>query len=155
MRCLFTLAVMSGLLMAASPAAASCAAPQGGIEEQLKGAEAVFVGTVVAAPEDARLVEVSVEEVWRGEVDEVAWVRGSPVAGNLDAATSTDRAYSTGRAVSLRGRRAGVVVPGFDLLTDPHLDGRLGPSSARRHRGIRRTGEHQRRHFGSSCRPPG
>lgn len=97
MRFLFTLAVTSGLLLAASPAVASCAAPEGGIEEQLNAAEAVFVGTVVAALEDARFVEVAVEEVWRGEIDEVARVRGSPVAGNPHAATSTDRAYSTGR----------------------------------------------------------
>jgi hypothetical protein len=102
-------AVMSGLLLPVSSAAASCAAPQGGIDEQLKAVEAVFVGTVVGIPEDARLAEVAVEEVWQGEIDQVALVRGSPVAGNPDAGTSTDRQYSTGQrylfAVDGRGSR--------------------------------------------------
>ena len=56
------LAILSG---AAVPAAASCVPPPA-LEEAVRTAEVVFVGTVMEAANRGRTATVRVEEVWRG-----------------------------------------------------------------------------------------
>jgi cell division septation protein DedD len=109
MRAILVLVLLAGALLHATPAAASCAEPQGGIPEQIAGSEAAFVGTVTKTPGDDRIAHVTVEAVWHGAVAETVEVRGSQMAGDPGAATSVDRHYQTGQrylfAVSGSGER--------------------------------------------------
>ena len=80
-------------LAAPSAALADCMPPPP-IEEALKSAEIVFVGTVAATSNRSSWASVTVEEVWRGP-DQPAQVlvKGGP-GGN--AATSVDRSFEVG-----------------------------------------------------------
>ncbi len=90
---LAALAVASLLLAAPSIALADCAMPPP-IEEAVKTADIVFVGTVAATTNRNSWASVEVTEVWRGpDQPRAVVVRGGP-PGN--AATSVDRAFETG-----------------------------------------------------------
>ena len=89
-------AVAAGpLLLALAPpnAVADCMMPPP-IEEAVKTAEIVFVGTVAQTTNRNSWANVEVTEVWRGpDQPRAVVVRGGP-AGN--AATSVDRVFETG-----------------------------------------------------------
>jgi hypothetical protein len=79
------------LLTFAGPAAASCIRPVP-IEEAIRNADSVFVGTVTALSNNNRWATVAVEEVWTGpDLAPIAEVRGGP-GGNT--ASSIDRMYT-------------------------------------------------------------
>lgn len=80
-------------LAAPSAARADCMPPPP-IEDAVKSAEIVFVGTVAATSNRSSWASVTVEEVWRGP-DQAAQVlvKGGP-GGN--AATSVDRSFEVG-----------------------------------------------------------
>lgn len=88
-----TLAAVLTLLMAAAPAAASCAPPIP-IAQALSDSDSVFVGTIVGLANADRDATFSVDEVWRGP-DLAAQVvaRGGP-GGN--GASSVDRTWQAG-----------------------------------------------------------
>ena len=79
---------------AAVPAAASCIMLPGSLEQRLKDAEIVFVGTVDSADDSGRIANVVVESVWKGQVDEHVQVQGGP--GDPQAMTSVDRGFDVG-----------------------------------------------------------
>ena len=88
------LAAATVWLVAASPAAASCALPPGA-EDHLAMADAVFVGTVVELSNADRTAVVTVEEIWHGPpLDASVTVHGGPDDPN--AATSVDRSFVSG-----------------------------------------------------------
>jgi hypothetical protein len=79
------------LLGFAAPTLASCVQPVP-IEEAIKSADSVFVGTVTALSNNDRWASVAVEEVWSGpDLAPIVEVRGG-AEGN--AASSVDRAYT-------------------------------------------------------------
>lgn len=81
------------LLSFAAPALASCIQPVP-IEEAIKSADSVFVGTVAGLSNNDRWATVAVEEVWTGpELAPIVEVRGGP-GGN--AASSVDRSFLAG-----------------------------------------------------------
>ena len=82
-----------GLLFAPSAALASCMLPAP-IENAVKTADIVFVGTVTGTAEGNRWATVTVEEIWRGpDQPRTVVIRGGP-GGNT--ATSVDRAFEPG-----------------------------------------------------------
>jgi hypothetical protein len=96
MRRLVLAAVVAGpLLLALAPAVAlaDCMMPPP-IEEAVKTAEIVFVGTVAETANRNSWASVEVAEVWRGpDQPRVVMVKGGP-EGN--AATSVDRTFQRG-----------------------------------------------------------
>lgn len=80
--------------LSALPAAASCAMPEGTLQQRLDRADIAFVGTVTSTKSDGRLARVAVEEVWRGQVGPDATVMGGEV--RPFSASSVDRQYETG-----------------------------------------------------------
>jgi hypothetical protein len=80
---------------AATPALASCAPPRP-IEESMRLADAVLVGTVTHLENGGRWAVVQVEERWRGpeSLPDTIEVRGGPEPGT---ATSVDRTFTPER----------------------------------------------------------
>jgi hypothetical protein len=93
-RCAASVALLVPLLLvAAAPVIASCAMPVP-IEQAIREADSVFVGTVTGLSNSDRWAIVAVQEVWAGpELGPVVEVRGGP-EGNT--ATSVDRSYTRG-----------------------------------------------------------
>lgn len=87
-------ALVLGLLLAAPGAVLADCMPPPPIEEAVKTADIVFIGTVTETANRGTWATVTVKEVWRGP-DQPATVviRGGP-AGN--AATSVDRTFEAG-----------------------------------------------------------
>lgn len=85
------------LAVAASalPAAASCAMPEGSLQQRLENANHLFVGTVTSIDPTGRIADVTVEAVWRGDVGDTAQVQGGPPDANT--MTSVDRSFEQGR----------------------------------------------------------
>ncbi|MEX0625943.1 MAG: hypothetical protein WD402_05320 [Chloroflexota bacterium] len=84
------LAAAAGMVMGAMPAAASCAPPVP-IDQALRDADSVFVGTVVGLENAGRTASFAVDEVWRGpDLPARAMVNGGP-DGN--AITGVDRSW--------------------------------------------------------------
>lgn len=80
------------LLAAPRPVAARCVEPAP-IEEAVRAADVVIVGTVTAVAEEGTRATVHVEEIWRGpalEPEVVVW--GGPGGGR----TSVDRTFEAG-----------------------------------------------------------
>jgi hypothetical protein len=77
---------------AATPALASCAPPRP-VEESLRMADAVLVGTVTHLENGGRWAVVQVEERWRGSetMPDTIEVRGGPEPGT---STSADRVFT-------------------------------------------------------------
>lgn len=94
---LATVGALAALVVAAGPAAASCAQPPP-MEQAIEDAKQVFVGTVEAVADEGHQANVRVEEVWKGpDVPPVAQVHGSPgMSGGQLARTSVDRTYTAG-----------------------------------------------------------
>lgn len=86
--------VLASLVRMPTAALASCAvAPQ--LATALSDAPAVFVGTVTSVDHDGRVVNVHVDDVWKGRVAAVVQVVGTP---DLNAgATTVDRYYTVGQ----------------------------------------------------------
>jgi hypothetical protein len=83
------------LLPSAAPVLASCAMPVP-IEQAMREADSVFVGTVTQVSNSGRWAIVAVEEVWAGpDLTRIVEVRGG-AEGN--AASSVDRTYANGGA---------------------------------------------------------
>jgi hypothetical protein len=81
------------LLAPAAPVLASCIMPPP-IEEAVRDADVVFVGTVIRVANLDRWATVAVEEVWKGpDMAPLVEVRGGP-GGN--AASSVDRSFTAG-----------------------------------------------------------
>jgi hypothetical protein len=79
------------VLTSAAPVLASCVMPIP-IEQAIRDADSVFVGTVTSLANNDRWATVAVEEVWDGpDLPPVVEVRGGP-DGN--AASSVDRAFT-------------------------------------------------------------
>ena len=90
---LTTAGALAALLVAAGPAAASCAESPP-MEQAIEDAKAVFVGTVSAVADEGYQATVQVHEVWKGpDRAPVEEVSGSPSSG---ARTSVDRSYEAG-----------------------------------------------------------
>lgn len=84
---------LAALVVAAGPAAASCAQSPP-MEQAIEDAKAVFVGTVTAVADEGYQATVEVHEVWKGpDRAPVEEVRGSPAGG---ARTSVDRSFEAG-----------------------------------------------------------
>jgi len=81
------------LFTLAGPAVASCMMPPP-IEQAIRDADSVFVGTVTSLSNNDRWATVAVEEVWKGpDLARIVEVRGGP-AGNV--MTSVDRSFMAG-----------------------------------------------------------
>ncbi len=77
------------------PAAASCIGPTP-LDDQIKNAAIVFVGTVAWTSDGDRIGHVQVESIWKGpRLAAYVDVHGSPVSGPFTA-TDVDRQYQTG-----------------------------------------------------------
>lgn len=89
------LASIALLIFLAMPgtAFADCMAPPP-VEEAVKSAEIVFVGTVTATTNRGTWANVSIEEVWRGPDQPASVVVHGGPGGN--AATSVDRSFEVG-----------------------------------------------------------
>lgn len=88
-----TAVVASLLLGSAAPVLASCVMPPS-IDEAVRDADLVFLGTVTSLSNNDRWATVTVEEVWKGpDLAPVVEVRGGP-GGN--AASSVDRSFLAG-----------------------------------------------------------
>ncbi len=83
------------LVLSATAAVASCAMPEGTLQQRLSQADIVFVGTVTSTMADGRVALVDVESVWNGDVETPATVIGGEVAQGV--ASSVDRSYRDGR----------------------------------------------------------
>jgi LPXTG-motif cell wall-anchored protein len=90
---LITAAVAAGVL--AAPAAASCMALPGTLEQRLKQADLVFVGSVTDTQGKGKVAFVNVESVWRGKVPDRATVTGGE--GGVSITTSVDREFTKAR----------------------------------------------------------
>lgn len=89
-----SLAVVAACLFLLTPGAvlADCMAPPP-IEEAVKQAEVVFVGTVIGVQDQGRRATVTVDEVWRGpDLADTTVVLG----GLGEGFTSVDRTYEVG-----------------------------------------------------------
>lgn len=88
------LVAAAGLILLAAPGAvlADCMAPPP-IEQAVREAEVVFVGTVTRTEDQARRAIVAVEEVWRGPDLPASTV---VLGGVGDGFTSVDRTYEAG-----------------------------------------------------------
>lgn len=101
--CLSLLLVIAVLVVGQAPAHASCAEPIQ-MEQALRDAHAVFVGTVTSTDFEGRLAEFAVKEVWSGDVGGHATVNGGPALADMKEAraegasfaTSVDRGYEPG-----------------------------------------------------------
>lgn len=83
-----------GLLLAAPGAVLADCMPPPPIEEAVKTADMVFVGTVTETANRGTWATVTVKEVWRGpDQPAIVVIRGGP-GGN--AATSVDRTFEAG-----------------------------------------------------------
>lgn len=99
-----TLAALTlGVLLLSAPVAGASCAPPLAIEDAMKQAPAVFVGTVMTLEHDGRLVGFSVEEVWKGDVEARVVVSGGPTPSDLEGlgfgesvVTSVDRHFEDG-----------------------------------------------------------
>jgi len=81
------------LLISVAPAVASCVQPAP-IEQAIRDADSVFVGTVTSLSNNDRWATVAVEEVWSGpDLAPIVEIRGGP-EGN--AASSVDRSFTGG-----------------------------------------------------------
>lgn len=81
------------LLTSAAPVLASCMMPPP-IEQAIRDADSVFLGTVTGLSNNDRWATVAVEEVWKGpDLAPIVEVRGGPEG---DMATSVDRSFSGG-----------------------------------------------------------
>ncbi|NJD28451.1 MAG: hypothetical protein FIA92_09150 [Chloroflexi bacterium] len=89
---LLPIAAAFALLGAPGAVLADCMMPPP-IEEAVKSAEVVFVGTVVAVQDQGRRATVEVEEVWRGPDLPVTTV---VLGGQGEGLTSVDRTYEVG-----------------------------------------------------------
>ena len=88
------LLTLAAMVLASSPAAASCAVLPA-LDDHLAIADAVFVGTVIGLSNADRTALVSVEEIWHGpELDATVTVHGGP--DDLGTFTSVDRTYVAG-----------------------------------------------------------
>ncbi len=88
------LLALAAMILASSPAAASCAALPA-LDEHLALADAVFVGTVIGLNNADRTALVSVEEIWHGPtLDGTVTVHGGP--DDPSTFTSVDRTYVDG-----------------------------------------------------------
>jgi hypothetical protein len=86
-------ALLALLLATAAPTLASCIMPPP-IEEAIRDADLVFVGTVTSVANRDRWATVAVQEVWKGpDMAPVVEIRGGP-DGN--AASSVDRTFMAG-----------------------------------------------------------
>jgi hypothetical protein len=81
------------VVVAASPAGASCAPPLG-VADAIARADVVVVGTVTATRSRDRIATIRIEESWRGAVGGSVEVAGGPATENM--ATSVDRTYRPG-----------------------------------------------------------
>ena len=88
-----TLAAVAALLIGAMPAAASCALPVP-IEQALREADSVFVGSVIRLANGDRTATIAVDEVWRGpDLAAQVVVHGGP---DEEMFTSVDRTWEAG-----------------------------------------------------------
>lgn len=116
------------LLMAAGPAAASCEV-LGPVDQALAKAQTVFVGTVIGLDFGGRVATFDVAEIWRGTTGSTVVVNGGPSMEELwsarrqgsDVATSVDRSYELGTTylVVSHGREAGVLADNACSATQP------------------------------------
>ena len=84
------------LVTGAGRASASCAAAPA-LEEGIRRAGVVFVGTVVSTANVDRFAVVAVEEVWKGpSLPAQVEVRGTSVPDGADMFTSVDRSFQAG-----------------------------------------------------------
>jgi hypothetical protein len=92
--------LLAGLLTSAAPVVASCQMPfpideVAALEQGIREADSVFVGTVTSLSNGNRWATVAVEEVWAGpDLAAAVEVRGAPD----DMTTSADRMYAAGKA---------------------------------------------------------
>jgi hypothetical protein len=96
LRIFLALSTLSGswLFACASPTSASCVMPMP-IEQAVRTADVVIVGTVTETTSNGRWATVSVEEVWRGPDQPASvLVKGGP--GDPNTASSVDRSFGTG-----------------------------------------------------------
>lgn len=89
----FVLAASAGWLVPPGSALADCQ-PAGPIEQALRNAEVVFVGTVRATRAGGSVASFAVEEVWRGSLGEAVEVRGS---FDGDRPGEDDRVWTVGQ----------------------------------------------------------
>ena len=126
-----TPAAVLTLLMAAAPAAASCAPPIP-IDQALRDSDSVFVGTVGGLANGGRTANFVVDEVWRGpDLAARTAVAGGP-EGN--AITSIDRSWEPGAtylvfASVVNGKLADNACSNTQIWTDDLAA--LRPSDAR------------------------
>lgn len=92
--------LLASLLTSAAPVAASCQMPfpideATALQQGMREADSVFVGTVTSLSNGDRWATVAVEEVWAGpDLAEAVEVRGAPEG----MTTSADRIYAAGKA---------------------------------------------------------
>lgn len=80
---------------AAVPAAAGCPAPMHSETRRLNNASTAFIGTVDSTDETGRIANVTVESVWKGDVDDHVQVNG--VTNPYSVAPGIDRSFEAGR----------------------------------------------------------
>jgi hypothetical protein len=89
-----TLAAVGGFLVAGEGVAgASCMAPPA-VDDAIRQADIVVVGTVSTTRSRGRIATVQVEDVWKGHVASELEVFGGPASENVF--TSVDRTYEIG-----------------------------------------------------------
>lgn len=104
---------LSVVVLATTPAAASCMLDERPLAEQIATHEGpVFIGTVTITRNNGRSAEFEVTEVWKGEPGgATVIVHGGPKEGNM--ATSVDRTFEDGQAYLVAA-----IVDGAGDLTD-------------------------------------
>jgi hypothetical protein len=124
---------IAALAMLTAPATslASCIQPPP-IEQALRDAEIVFVGTVISTENGDRWATVEIEEIWKGPDQPASvLVKGGPGGG---AATSIDRTFQIGvKYLFLPSPDGATLVDNACTSTTPWSDGlqALRPAGAR------------------------